>query len=110
MDPCTKVIYSLPEACIATCSVLGEKEYALKMAAVSKTKKKNQAAFMISHERIIYRVRLNAFRKDIDGTCDESIHKQKSLISLGARREWRISFQERQRTEKSPTSPWNCSL
>ena len=79
------------------------------MAAVSKTKKKNQAAFMISHERIIYRVRLNAFRKDSDGTYDGSIHKQKFPISLGTRREWKTSSREPRRTEKWPTSPWNSS-
>lgn len=53
---------------LASCSVLGSKEFAVKIAPVNKNRKKNQPAYLISHECTFYRVRLLAFMKDNDGT------------------------------------------
>ena len=64
--PVKTVAFVLP---VAVCSSLGNKEYALKVAPISKNKRKNQAAIMISHEVMIQRIRLNAFMKDYNGSC-----------------------------------------
>ncbi|KAK8810903.1 hypothetical protein WA556_003986, partial [Blastocystis sp. ATCC 50177/Nand II] len=53
----------------AVCDSLGNVEYALKVAPISKNKKKNQAAILIQHERTIQRIRLDSFRKDYIEVC-----------------------------------------
>ena len=52
---------------IASTNTLGSKEFAIKIAPVNKNRKKNQAAFLISHECTFYRVRFLAFMKDNEG-------------------------------------------
>ena len=52
---------------LATCSEFGSTKYAIKIAPFNKNKKKNQAAFMINHEKNYYKIRFNAFRVDHDG-------------------------------------------
>lgn len=47
-------------------SKFGDVEYAMKVAGISSNKKKNFGALLISHELQYFRIRFQAFMKDVD--------------------------------------------
>lgn len=53
---------------LVVCDKLGSTEYALKVAPIKKQASKNKLALLLIHEISYLRTRLQAFRKDSNGT------------------------------------------